>query len=336
MENAQINIIRCTHFEDIIDHLPKERKIIVIIDSKIKELYGTNFKYPQIVINASEQEKSFTGIEKITQQLLDLEADRGTFILAIGGGTLTDLAGFVASIFMRGIDFAYVPTTLLAQVDAAIGGKTAINFEGFKNILGVVKQPEFTIISPAFLKSLSEKEIREGVAEILKTLLLRDKNAFRQCNKIFKQEGVSVESLGDLPFKTAQIKASIVEKDPFEKGERILLNLGHTFAHALEKLTGISHGEAVGTGLVLASKLSVKLGLLSKKESDFISETIAFAGLPVKSPVEPTQLAEYMKKDKKRDNRTIRFVLLQGIGSPVVYNIGIESLKGVLDGIDKY
>lgn len=336
MADAQINIIRCSDFEEINNTFPTGRKIVVIIDSAIRDLYGKYFNYPQIVINASEQEKSFTGIEKITQQLLTLEADRGTFIVAIGGGTLTDLAGFVSSIFMRGVDFALVPTTLLAQVDAAIGGKTAINFEGFKNILGVIKQPEFTIISPVFLNSLSPKEIREGVAEMLKTFLLRDKVSFNLCRSIFKKSGVTVESLGDLPFKTAAIKASIVEKDPFEKGDRILLNLGHTFAHALEKLTGMSHGEAVGSGVVLASKLSVKLGLLSKKDSDFIAETFAYAGLPVDSPVPPASLAEFMKKDKKRDNRTIRFVLLQGIGSPVVYNIGIESLEGTLDGIDKY
>jgi 3-dehydroquinate synthase len=336
MENAKINIYRCNDLEEIKKHLPSDRKVIVIIDSKIKEIYGSLFDYPQIGINASEQEKSFTGIEKITQRLLELEADRGTFILAAGGGTLTDLAGFVASIFMRGVDFAYVPTTLLAQVDAAIGGKTAINFEGFKNILGVIRQPEFTVISPVFLKSLSEKEIREGVAEMLKTFLLRDKASFNLCNSIFKKGGVSVENLGDLPYKTAMIKAAIVEKDPNEKGDRILLNLGHTFAHSLEKLTGMSHGEAVGTGVVLAAKLSVKLGLLAKKESNFIEQTIAFAGLPVKSPVPPAELSEYMKKDKKRDNRTIRFVLLQGIGNPIVYNIGIESLRGVLDGIDKY
>ena len=336
MADAQINIIRCSDFEEIKKSFPTDRKIIIIIDSAVRDLYGKYFDYPQIVINASEQEKSFTGIEKITQQLLTLEADRGTFIVAIGGGTLTDLAGFVSSIFMRGVDFALVPTTLLAQVDAAIGGKTAINFEGFKNILGVIKQPEFTIISPVFLNSLSPKELREGVAEMLKTFLLRDKESFSLCRSIFKNNGITVESLGDLPFKTAAIKASIVEKDPFEKGDRILLNLGHTFAHALEKLTGMSHGEAVGTGVVLASKLSVKLGLLSKKDCDYISETFVNAGLPVDSPVPPATLAEYMKKDKKRDNRTIRFVLLQGIGSPVVYNIGIESLEGTIDGIDKY
>ena len=159
MADAQINIIRCSDFEEINNTFPTGRKIVVIIDSAIRDLYGKYFKYPQIVINASEQEKSFTGIEKITQQLLTLEADRGTFIVAIGGGTLTDLAGFVSSIFMRGVDFALVPTTLLAQVDAAIGGKTAINFEGFKNILGVIKQPEFTIISPVFLNCLSPKEL---------------------------------------------------------------------------------------------------------------------------------------------------------------------------------
>ena len=334
MENAQINIIRCAKIEEIEAHLPKERKIVVIIDSRIEKIYGKFFNYPQISIDASETQKSFFGIEKITQKLLELEADRSTFILAVGGGTLTDLAGFVSSIFMRGVDFAYVPTTLLAQVDAAIGGKTAINFEGYKNILGVIRQPEFTIICPQFLKSLSQKEINEGVAEILKTFLLADKRLFLECRKKLLEGNISIESAGELPYQTALIKAKIVEKDPYEKGDRIFLNLGHTFAHALEKIAHLSHGEAVGTGLVLAAKLSVKLGLLAKIEAATIEETVAGAGLPVKSPVPVTDLAEYMKKDKKRDNRTIRFVLLQGIGKPVVYNIGIESLKGVLDGID--
>ena len=334
MENAQINIIRCAQIEEIKVHLPKERKIVVIIDSRVEKIYGKFFKFPQIVIDASETEKSFFGIEKITQKLLELEADRNTFILADGGRTLTDLPGFVSSIFMRGVDFAYVPTTLLAQVDAAIGGKTAINFEGYKNILGVIRQPEFTIICPEFLKSLSQKEISEGVAEIIKTFLLADKKLFLECRKILLKGELSIKTAGDLPYKTALIKAGIVEKDPNEKGDRIFLNLGHTFAHALEKTAHLSHGEAVGTGLVLAAKLSVKLGLLAKSEAVTIEETVAAAGLPVKCPIPVTDLAEYMKKDKKRDNRTIRFVLLQGIGKPVVYNIGIESLKGVLDGID--
>ena len=334
MENAQINIIRCAQIEEIKVHLPKERKIVVIIDSRVEKIYGKFFKFPQIVIDASETEKSFFGIEKITQKLLELEADRNTFILAVGGGTLTDLAGFVSSIFMRGVDFAYVPTTLLAQVDAAIGGKTAINFEGYKNILGVIRQPEFTIICPKFLESLSQKEISEGIAEIIKTFLLADRELFLECRKNLLNGTFTIENSGDLPYKTALIKAKIVENDPNEKGDRVFLNLGHTFAHALEKIAHISHGEAVGIGLVLAAKLSVKLGLLSKKESTTIEETVAAAGLPTKSPIPVTSLAEYMKKDKKRDNRTIRFVLLQSIGKPIIYNIGIEALKGVLDGID--
>lgn len=337
-----MSIYFCNSKEELLTRIPTDRRVIIIIDKSVDLIYGEIFKdFSKIVVNSTEQEKSFIGIQTITQQLLSLEADRSTFLVAVGGGTLTDLAGFVASIYMRGIDFGFIPTTLLAQVDASIGGKTAINFEGYKNILGVFQQPAFTLISSIFLNSLTQKEIKEGLAEMLKTFLIKDEKLFfdtvsKVSKSLDENEKISTSSLEDLPYKCALIKNDIVTVDPLEKGDRILLNLGHTFAHALEKEIQISHGEAVAIGITMAAKLSVKLGLLSKKEEETIFKSIASCGLTGKSPVEISKLVEHMKRDKKRDNRTIRFVVLNKIGQASIYNIPIDSLKVIMNDLNKY
>lgn len=339
METETIKTYYCSGLADIKGYLPKERRIIVLIDSAIQEMYGYLFPYPTIEIDASEKSKSFTKVEEITFRLMEMGADRGTFLLIVGGGILSDLGGFVASLYFRGIDCAYVPTTLLAQVDASIGGKCAINVGGFKNILGIVRQPDFTLFCGEFLNSLPKKEVEAGLAEMIKTFLLSDRAAYFDAvdtltgTNPFLKRIASFSEL--LPFikKAVEIKIMVVERDPFENGERKLLNLGHTFAHALEKLCSLSHGEAVSIGMALAAKLSVKLRLLDKSEGDKIVRDLELLGLPVKSPVPARELAQIITKDKKRDGDSIQFVLLKSIGTSVLHPISIDRLKGVLNDL---
>ena len=264
--------------------------VFVIIDSNLKHLYSYFEGYNLIEICTCEQNKNLDTVASIAEKLLDSGADRGAFILGVGGGITTDMAGFVASIYKRGVNFAFVPTTLLAQVDASIGGKNGVNFESYKNILGTITQPRWVYICVEVLRSLGVKEFRAGMAEALKTFILFDAeyyntaiSYFEELENYYSQNGTYLlnsgycnggshngefykeETLLEIIGKCAQYKCGVVERDEFEKGERRMLNLGHTFAHAIEKVCAdsnsyapIMHGEAVAIGMVLAAKLSAK------------------------------------------------------------------------------
>jgi len=234
---------------------------------------------------------------------------------------------------MRGVRFGYVPTTLLAQVDAAIGGKTAVNVMGYKNILGVINQPEFTIFCPEFLKSLPEKEIRAGVSELLKAFILADRDGYFNAIDTILEKGLNIEALWPFVQKAIAIKAEIVKTDPYEKGKRKILNLGHTFAHGLEKVTKISHGEAVSIGIVLAAKLSVNLGCLQLSEQIQIESDFKRIGLATESPVPPITLFESIIRDKKRSSNSVNFILIENIGKASAYPLEINKLEEYLNDL---
>ena len=329
MVGNSVKLLNCSSPEEIPHLLPQTKRVIVIIDSKVKALYGKHFPYPQIEINASEKEKSLSTLSAIASKLMDLEADRDTFLLVVGGGITTDIGAFTACLYFRGVEFALVPTTLLSQVDAAIGGKNGVNLEGYKNVLGVIRQPANTIICPEFLKTLPQSEIKSGVAEMLKTLILKDRENYCRSASLLKRS-YTMDELAPYISKAASIKAQIVENDLFENGERKLLNLGHTFAHAIEKERGIPHGEAVAIGIVLAARLSVKLGLLASAEATTIEEDFIKIGLETKSPLKPEHMISSMKRDKKRSGETISFILIERIGKCVIYPVQIARLEEAL------
>ncbi|OFY42400.1 MAG: hypothetical protein A2X18_10965 [Bacteroidetes bacterium GWF2_40_14] len=333
MERCVLNLTYCSAIDQIKTYLPANCGVVVLIDASIQKNYGKYFPYPQIPVKSSEENKSFKTIEKLTLKLLNLGADRSTFILAVGGGILSDLAGFLASIYMRGVKFGYVPTTLLAQVDAAIGGKTAVNVSGYKNILGVINQPQFTIFCPGFLESLPEKELKAGVAELIKTFIIADRKSYFSAVEKIAKNGYVVSDLWPFIQGASRIKANIVESDPYEHGERILLNLGHTFAHALEKTVKLSHGEAVSVGIVLAAKLSVKLGILSNEEKIIIESDLKRIGLSTTSPVPLKTLSEAIIRDKKRNKDSIRFVIIEKIGKASTYPLEINKLEDYLNDL---
>ena len=327
-------LIDCASIEEIPSLLHSERRVIVIIDHKVKELYGHHFPFEQITVEASEKNKSLQMVGQIAARLMDLEADRDTFLLVVGGGILTDLGGFVASSYFRGVRCGYVPTTLLAQVDASLGGKNGVNLDGYKNILGVIRQPEFTVICPAFLKTLPAQEINEGLAELLKTFILFNSESYKGLvNSLMKSKSGASDTISQIaPYisEAARHKTQVTARDLYEKGERKLLNLGHTFAHAIEKECGISHGEAVAAGIVLAAKLSVKLSVTGKATAEKIENDFRLLGLRTSSPVSAITLAAAIKRDKKRSGDNITFILIEKIGKCVAYPLPVNSIEEYL------
>lgn len=273
-----------------------------------------------LVISTSERRKNYRSVEKIQRFLLSSGADRNALVLAIGGGITTDLVGFAACTYKRGVAYANVPTTLLAQVDASIGGKTGCNIGGYKNMAGVICQPRFTFICPEFIKSLPWKIFSAGYAELLKTFIIADPQAY----ELAVQDN-DFSHLPRLIERAAAIKRDIVMRDMYEKGERRCLNLGHTFAHAIEYRSahsllhrGISHGHAVAMGMIMAARLSEKEGIAAKGLTDKLISDFSNVGLPVECPWSEEQLAEVMRTDKKAEEGKVNFVLIEKIGSVVI------------------
>ena len=277
-----------------------------------------------LALTVSDAGKTMDTVLDICRYLMNAGATRQALVVALGGGTLTDMAGFAAAIYKRGVRYANIPTTLLAQVDAGIGGKTGVNLDGYKNMIGAFRQPEWVWLWPEVLSTLPAREWRCGLAELLKTFLVSDASLYADAVRFFSElsskTGVSEDKLRDFIGKAAEIKEEITERDPYDRGERRKLNLGHTFAHAIEHVAlqrgdDIRHGEAVAMGIILAARLSEALAVMpgecgaSKLAADF-----AACGLPVECPYPLVELVEAMNKEKKGENGGVRFVLLRRIG----------------------
>ena len=275
-------------------------------------------------IEATEQGKTLDTIFEIDKWLMENGADRNSFVLGIGGGITTDMVGFAASVYKRGVRFGFIPTTLLSQVDAAIGGKNGVNLDSYKNMIGVFRQPEVTFICPEPLETLPYPQLVSGAAELLKTFIIDNEGdlyfkTVELLSKINSNPSVLPESyseLNELVAAAANVKAGIAGRDPEEHGERRLLNLGHTFAHAIEKLSGesICHGNAVAMGIILAARVAAKAGLAEGYLERTLVKDFKACGLPVESPFTIQDMAEAMKKDKKADGGRIHFVIPTGIG----------------------
>lgn len=316
-----------------------------------------------LLLDVSEENKSMSTVLEICKWLMDNDAGRNALLLAIGGGITTDMAGFAASIYKRGIRFAYVPTTFLSQVDAAIGGKTGVNFENYKNILGVIRQPEFTYICPEVLGTLPYRDFLSGAAELLKTFIIDNAgNNYEKAVEVLSEIHGSIDrkqaialhlaEIEELAAAAAKIKAGIVERDEFECGERRKLNLGHTFAHAIESVSmsgrygaesGISHGEAVAMGMIMAAKASERYynpapedsmrpeNIAGQKDTEGESlssrlvRDFSRCGLPTECPFPPESLSGAMKKDKKAENGIVHFVLIRAIGDVRIEDLPVES-----------
>jgi len=322
-------------FKDIAKFIPGSRTFL-ITDENVNQLYGNSFPpvCEKIVLGSGEGAKTIKSLEFIYEKLLAGGADRASFILAIGGGVVCDIAGFAASTYMRGIEFAFMPTTLLAQVDAAIGGKNGVNLRGYKNIVGVFRQPLFVLIDPAFLVTLTEKEISCGFAEAIKCAVIADAELFSYLEKYSRQAlGLESQVVKKIIREAVKLKISVVERDEKEKGERRKLNFGHSFAHSLEKNYGLSHGEAVSVGMVLAAELSVRKKFLDREDFERLCSLLIKYRLPVSLRFQKKAVFESIRKDKKKKGQTIDFILLKSIGEGFIENIRFDELLEVMNDL---
>jgi 3-dehydroquinate synthase len=318
--------------------LLKRRRTAVVSDETVWALHGARLVAAlerarvtalPIVVAPGEQAKSFEGLAGVTDRLLALELDRGDVITAFGGGVVGDLAGFAAAIYKRGIDFVQIPTTLLAQVDSSVGGKTAIDTARGKNLVGAFHQPRLVLADLDVLASLPDREMRAGYAEVIKYGLLGDFGFFEW----LEVNGAAVLSrepaaLAQAVARSVAMKADIVAADETEQGRRALLNLGHTFGHALEAETGygaaLLHGEAVAAGMALAFRFSARQGLCATQDARRATAAIAAAGLPTTPaeipghPFDADRLVRHMAQDKKAEGGRLTFILAHGLGQAFV------------------
>ena len=286
--------------------------------SKVKQALASA-RVTEIVIADGEQAKSWQTLNQVFDALLKARCGRDTLVIALGGGVVGDLAGFAAAIYQRGVPFVQVPTTLLAQVDSSVGGKTAINHALGKNMIGAFHQPRAVISDVATLDTLPERELRSGLAEVIKHGLALDAAFLEWIEKnIAALVARKPEALIHAVRRSCELKARIVAEDERESGARALLNFGHTFGHAIEAGTGYGawlHGEAIAAGMVMAAELSALMGHLKKTEVSRVRELLKRAGLPVAGPaLAPERLMELMSLDKKTAKGRTRFVLLEALG----------------------
>lgn len=321
---------------------------------------------PMRAVDATEQFKTMDSVLGMCSWLMEKGADRNAVLVAVGGGITTDMVGFAASIYKRGVRYVSVPTTLLAQVDAGLGGKTGVNFLQYKNMLGAVHQPSFSFLWPAFLRTLPRRDFLSGAAEMLKAFIIKDEGGWYDRAVAFLKGYSATEDaagyieaneveLARIIEAAASVKVGVVSRDPFEKGERRILNLGHTFAHAIETLSrthadvvtdmpvldarrkrpqtpDITHGEAVAMGMLMAAELSGRIpelkaeaGLARRLEADMRA-----CGLAVDCPFSPVQMADAMSKDKKSEDGKVHFVLPLSVGEVTVYDLTVDEACSIL------
>lgn len=315
-----------SRLKEIVD--PKNT--VIITDENVFEEHGSRFrKWNTIVLKPGEAFKIQETVNGVIEQLIEMEADRKTTLVGVGGGVITDLTGFVASVYMRGIPFGFVPTTLLALVDASIGGKNGIDVGDYKNMVGVIRQPSFILHDPLFLQTLPQNEWRNGFAEIIKHACIKDAAMFNELERndlLFYQK--KKKKTAELIQRNALLKTRVVVQDEFEQGDRKLLNFGHTLGHALETQYELSHGEAISIGMTFASRLSKQLAGLKNPER--VISLLNKYGLPTEATFNRDKVIQVLKMDKKKSRDSINYILLQKIGKGIIQEISIDNIYQAL------
>ncbi len=322
-------------FSGLIPMLKEEnldgRRMCIVTDSNVGPLYLKELKRAlspaasqvcEFIFPAGEANKNLDTIGDVYECLIKNGLDRKSLLVALGGGVTGDLTGFAAATYLRGIDFIQVPTTLLAQADSSVGGKTGVDFLQYKNMVGAFHQPRLVYMNMSVLQTLPETEFACGMGEIIKTGLICDRDFFFFVkDHVGEIHSLDKGALAKMIRRCCEIKAGIVERDPREQGERALLNLGHTVGHAVEKLKNfrLLHGQCVGAGLVCAAAVSRNRGLLTSEEYNMIRSCCSDFRLPVKvDGLEASAVLEATKKDKKMENGQIKFILMDGLGKSFI------------------
>jgi 3-dehydroquinate synthase len=332
--SASSEILVGTKWESVIEMLP-ESNVVVITDTNVQRIYGERFPdFPVFTIRPGEVSKKLEVIETLAERLLETGIDRSGFILGIGGGVVCDVAGFLASVYMRGIRCAYVSSTLLSQVDASTGGKNGVNLGSTKNLFGCFKQPEFVICDPAMLQTLPEEEFHSGLAELIKTAIIGDEKLFEFIEH--NEEGLvkrDPDLLSSLIFMAVNFKASVVREDEKESGLRRILNFGHTYGHSIELYKSLRHGYAVASGMEISTKFSLFRGYISKEVCDRIINLLKTFKLLRHYEIPDNQIAQLIMHDKKKAGNDLWFVFIEGIGKAVTEKIPVSE---VVDFYKKY
>ncbi len=318
--------------ENLPAYLPAGVRTVIVTDTNVDRLHRHRFPSADVItIGTGEKIKTLESVAHIYRELIRLEADRFTFLVAIGGGLVCDVAGFAASTYMRGIPYGFVATSLLAQVDASVGGKNGVNFSGFKNMVGVFNQPRFVICDLSMLETLPLHEMTNGLAEIVKHAAIYDADYFADIEAnvalIEKLDPAFIEAL---VHRSVVIKSRVVNRDEKEAGERRKLNFGHTFGHAIEKCTGLAHGEAVSIGMVVAGHFSRRTTGFSQHDLERLEKLLCRLGLPTELPAAPDEILQALGKDKKRQGGALHFVCLEAIGRSVVQPVTLTELATFL------
>ncbi len=309
------------------------RRLVLVTDQNIYKAHKKLFTpFDTIVLRAGEEYKVQATIDSLVERLIKMEADRTTVLVGVGGGVVTDLVGYLAAIYLRGVDVGFVPTTLLAMVDASIGGKNGIDVGAYKNLVGTTRQPQFILHDYQLLSTLPIREWSNGFAEIIKHALIGDKALFTQLSQsnlqLYRKDP---SKLLRLIARNVHFKFQVVARDVLERQERKKLNFGHTLGHALEIHYDLSHGEAIALGMMFASKLSQKI--VGFSDLNKVEDTLARYGLPTSAKFSASKVFQSLKMDKKRVRSSIDFVLLQQIGKSCIHPI---RLKGLENNLKRY
>lgn len=306
---------------------------ILITDENVYNAHEKRFKgWDTIVLKPGEEQKVQETVDSIIEQLIEMEADRKTTLVGVGGGVITDMTGYIASVYMRGIRFGFVPTSLLALVDASIGGKNGIDVGVYKNMVGVIRQPSFILHDMSFLGTLPQAEWENGFAEIIKHACIKDSTMFRQLeDNSYRNWQGKKKMICDLVQRNAILKTKIVQNDEFETGQRRLLNFGHTLGHALENQYELSHGQAVSIGMTYACYVSSSLN--GFKQSDKVTDLLEQYNLPTNAAFDRQKAFSVLKMDKKREKKNINYIVLEKIGRATVKTIPLTQLENIFEGL---
>ncbi len=319
----------------IIEEKLQKEKTIFITDENLFAAYPEKFSgWQTIIIKAGEQFKNQQTVDSIIHQLINLHADRQTFIVGIGGGVVTDIAGFVASVYMRGVKFAFVPTSILAMVDASVGGKNGIDVGVYKNLVGTINHPQFLLYDYSFLETLPDAEWVNGFAEIIKHACIKDKEmfAYLEENSLMKFQS-SLKEIAAIVKRNVDIKYNVVASDELETGERKLLNFGHTIGHAIENTGKLDHGHAVSIGMVAACRISEAINNFSSDETKKISDLLIKYELPVVFSSDKEKTWDILLHDKKKSGDNMSFIVLDAIGKASVKSISLDHLHKIFNRI---
>ena len=314
-----------SHLKEIVD----QKNSIIITDENIFNFHQRRFKnWNTVILKAGEEYKVQATADSIIEELIAMQADRKTTLVGVGGGVVTDLTGYLASVYMRGIKFGFIPTTLLSMVDASIGGKNGIDVGVYKNLVGTIRQPSFILHDPFFLKTLPELEWTNGFAEIIKHACIKDAAMFKELeSSSLKKFRGSKSAVSELIRRNAMLKTKVVQQDEFEKGDRRLLNFGHTLGHALENQYELSHGQAISIGMTYASAISEQV--IGFREAERVARLLLRYDLPTFAEFDKRKVFEVLKMDKKRERKDINYVMLEKIGKAIVKTIPLNQLEKI-------